>query len=148
MSDAVDKMKIIIATSPFDIERCFPVMRQLRPHLSMEGFAGQVKRQMDFAGYRLVLCEADGAVMAAAGYRISEFLAWGKTLYVDDLITDESARGRGFGGILMDWLVGKAGESGCAEVHLDSGVHRFDAHRLYLNKRMNITAHHFAVRLA
>jgi hypothetical protein len=32
-------------------------------------------------------------------------------------------------------------------LHLDSGVRRFDAHRFYLNKRMNISSHHFSMVL-
>ena len=35
----------------------------------------------------------------------------------------------------------------CAELHLDSGVQRFGAHRFYLNHRMDITSHHFAIQL-
>jgi hypothetical protein len=32
-------------------------------------------------------------------------------------------------------------------LHLDSGVQRFAAHRFYLARRMDITCHHFALKL-
>jgi hypothetical protein len=51
------------------------------------------------------------------------------------------------GGALFDWLVQLAREHECRELHLDSGVQRFDAHRFYLGKRMHITSHHFALKL-
>ena len=43
--------------------------------------------------------------------------------------------------------VAEARRRGCAQFHLDSGVQRFDAHRFYLHKGMNISAHHFAMPL-
>ena len=137
-------MEIGIAQSESEIRNCFAAMRELRPHLNVGGFTQQVLRQMENHGYRLAFIEADGMVRAAAGYRIAEFLAWGKTLYVDDLVTREGDRGKGYGGALLDWLLQRAQEAGCAQFHLDSGVNRFDAHRLYLNKRMVISSHHFA----
>lgn len=127
-----------------EIRKCFAAMRELRPHLDEASFMGQARRQVENHGYQLAFIQARGEVVSVAGYRIAEFLAWGKTLYVDDLITRESHRGKGYGGALLDWLLEQAKEAGCAQFHLDSGVQRFDAHRLYLNKRMVISAHHFA----
>ena len=39
-----------------------------------------------------------------AGFRVAECLAWGRFLYVDDLVTVGSARFRGCGQRLLDWL--------------------------------------------
>ncbi len=137
-------MHVTNATSDEQIARCFPAMLQLRPHLDREGFLDQVRRQITNHDYRLVYIEDNAEVTAVAGYRFAEYLAWGRILYVDDLITHEEYRGRGFGSFLMDWLIDEAQKAGCAEFHLDSGVQRFDAHRLYLSKRMNIRSHHFS----
>ena len=106
----------------------------------------QVARQQE-QGFRLAAIEADGHVRAVAGYRVIENLAWGKFLYVDDLVTDAAARSEGWGGQLLDWLIQSAREEGCQQFHLDSGVQRFGAHRFYLMKRMQITCHHFAMTL-
>ena len=54
-----------------------------------------MRRQIDNHGYRLICIEDAGTVRAAAGYRVAEYLAWGRTFYVDDLITGEADRGRG-----------------------------------------------------
>ena len=138
--------RIGVAETPEDIARCFPVMRELRPHFEMEGFLAQVERQRA-DGYRLAFVEADGVVEACAGFRVLENLAWGRFLYVDDLVTAESARSHGDGAQLMDWLIAQARAAGCAQLHLDSGVQRFAAHRFYLRERMEITSHHFALKL-
>ena len=69
-------------------------------------------------------------------------------MYVDDLVADESSRSQGHGGALFDWLVRHAKESACSQLHLDSGVQRFSAHRFYLAKRMQIVCHHFSLELS
>jgi GNAT superfamily N-acetyltransferase len=74
-------------------------------------------------------------------------LAWGKALYVDDFVSAEAYRGLGYGSALFDWLLVQATQSGCDQLHLDSGVHRFAAHRFYLHKGMDITSHHFAMKI-
>ena len=84
---------------------------------------------------------------SVAGFRVHETLAWGWILYVDDLVTDEAARSSGYGERLLSWLAELARADGCDELHLDSGVHRFDAHRFYLRNRFAISAHHFSLPL-
>jgi len=137
-------VEIRIAITEAEIRACFPAMHELRPHLLEEDFTAQVKRQQSNHGYVLVYIAEQGQVQAAAGYRVAEYLAWGKTFYLDDLITLSTARKHGYGSQLMEWLTDKAQELGCKQFHLDSGMQRHDAHRLYLNKKLNITSHHFA----
>jgi GNAT superfamily N-acetyltransferase len=122
-------------------------MHQLRPRYSEEELVVKVLRQMK-EGYRLAaLSDGAGNVVAAAGFRLGENLAWGRYLYVDDLVTDEAARSRGNGQELMDWLVEEARRSTCDELHLDSGVQRFGGHRFYLRYGMDITSHHFQMKI-
>jgi hypothetical protein len=139
-------VKILLATSDDEIKACYPVMAELRPHVRSDEFLERVKRQAEIAGYSLA-CVIDDEVKAVAGFRISENLAWGKFLYVDDLVSKARERSKGYGGALFDWLVKHAKENDCDQFHLDSGVHRFDAHRFYLIKRMAIESHHFGLKL-
>lgn len=137
---------IHLAESPEDIIRCFVVMSELRPHIAADAFEPQVRRQQA-QGYHLAFAERDDEVRAVAGFRVFETLAWGLIMYVDDLVSRSSHRGSGYASALIDWLVEDARHRGCAEFHLDSGVHRFGAHRFYLHKGMDITCHHFAMKL-
>ena len=88
-----------------------------------------------------------GKAVSAAGYRYQQYLYIGKHYYIDDLVTLESARGGGYAGALLDFIVAQAKEKGYNAVTLDSGHHRSTAHRLYLNKGFVISAHHFEKRL-
>ncbi|HEV3392160.1 MAG TPA: GNAT family N-acetyltransferase [Chthoniobacterales bacterium] len=139
--------RIAIADTVEDIRRCFPVMRELRTHITdAEDFVERVQRQRK-QGYQLAFVESEGQVCAVAGYRFLESLFSGKNLYVDDLVTRDSDRSRGFGGELLDWLIKQAREKGCQNFELDSGVQRFDAHRFYFTKRMSISSYHFRIKI-
>ena len=140
-------MNIQTVTTESEIIACFPAMHELRPHLAEDNFVAQVQRQMQNHGYTLVYLTVEDQVVAAAGYRVAEYLAWGRILYVDDLICRSAFRNRGYGGKLLDWLLEQVRESGCAQFHLDSGVHRHDAHRLYLSRKLQISSHHFSKEL-
>src|SRR5688572_3546759 len=119
-------------TNSKDLERAFPVFAHLRPHLDLATFAARVRAQCT-EGYQIVFIESDGKIVSAAGYRVACFLAWGKVLYIDDLITGPGNTRSGCGGALLDWLIEEGRRLGCDEVHLDTGYQRHDAHRLYLN---------------
>jgi GNAT superfamily N-acetyltransferase len=139
-------VRIALAVRDDEIMSCYAVMSELRPHVSADDFLPRVRRQMEIAGYKLAYL-ADGEVKAVAGFRISECLAWGSFMYVDDLVSKDGERSKGYGGQLFDWLVEYARGEGCEQFHLDSGVQRFAAHRFYLAKRMSIEAHHFGLKL-
>jgi GNAT superfamily N-acetyltransferase len=138
-------MKIAPATTPAEIARCFPAIRELRPHLKDEQELVERVQRQQREGFELVYLEAGGEVVSCIGYRFCNFLAWGRVLYVDDLVTKESARGKGYGEVLMDWIKVRANEASCDALHLDSGPQRLAAHRLYHRVGMNIIAYHFSV---
>lgn len=136
---------IQIAETETDTLRCFDVMHELRPHLTRQEFIERVARQRA-QGYHLAFLECAGVVRSVTGYRLLETLAWGRIMHVDDLVTCGADHGGGFGSALLDWLIREAKQAGCAQLHLDSGVQRFGAHRFYLHKGLDITCHHFALK--
>jgi len=138
----MSNIHIARAESDADILRCFPVMAQLRPHLVEAEFVARVRR-MQTEGFHLARLEEAGAVRAVAGYRFHEKLFSGRTLYVDDLVSDATRRSQGHGARLLTWLQGQAREHDCDLLELDSGVQRFEAHRFYFRERMKISAYHF-----
>ncbi len=140
-------MEIRIAETDEEIERCYPVMAELRPHIAREDFLPQVRRQMEASGFQLVYLTDGGVVKAVGGIRVAEWLARGKSLDIEDLVSTECDRSKGYGGKLFDWIVEYAKGHNCNEVRLVSHVTRFRAHRFYLNKGMIIDAHFFSMPL-
>lgn len=136
--------EVVLIESKEDIALCFDAFKELRPHINKQSFLAQVSRQVKDS-YQIAAIKKDGFVPSAAGFRVTEFLAWGKVLYVDDLTTCETHRGNGYAAALMDWLIVHAKDRGCDALHLDTGHHRHAAHKLYLKKGLSITSHHLSV---
>ena len=134
------------AENDTDIQRCYPVMAELRTHVDEAGFVERIRLQQS-EGYRLAFLEEGEKVVAVAGYRISTNLFMGRNLYVDDLVTAEPDRSRGFGKALLDALRDIARANGCVHLHLDSGTQRKQAHRFYLREGMVISSFHFDEQL-
>ncbi len=140
-------MEIRLAKSDEEIAACFPIMHELRLSVAEGDFVSRVRRQ-EASGYKLAYVLDRGEPVAVAGYRIGENLAWGRFLYVDDLVTRADHRSRGHGASLLSWLMTQATEVGCQQVHLDSGVQRTDAHRFYEREGMERASVHFRKLLA
>ncbi|MBI3561166.1 MAG: GNAT family N-acetyltransferase [Gammaproteobacteria bacterium] len=136
-------MNICIATTDSEIAACYPVMRELRPHIAEDQFLSRVRNQ-ETAGYRLAFVQESDGLVAVAGFRVGENLAWGRFLYVDDLVTLPAHRSKGYGAKLLAWLKEHAKKEGCVQFHLDSGTQRKDAHRFYEREGMTMNSLHFA----
>jgi GNAT superfamily N-acetyltransferase len=94
-------------------------------------------------GFQVVFIGDETHAFAVGGFRTMDVLFSGKTLYVDDLVTHSMHRKKGYAGRLLKWMIQYAKENGYDHFSLDSGHQRKDAHRLYLNHGLDITAHHF-----
>ena len=88
--------------------------------------------------------EGGRAPASLMGFRFLETTAWGRILYIDDLVTSPEFRGQGHASTLLDYALARAEQADCDQIHLDSGPSRHDAHRLYLNKGFHISSHHFS----
>ncbi len=136
-----------IAESDKDILACFDVLKQLREDLVKDEFVPRVKR-LQKQGYALAFHEVDGEVVCVAGFRLGDNLfAGGNALYVYDLVTAQEHRSKGYGDQLIESLCELARARDCKIIHLDSGVHRYRAHKFYLNHGFEIRAHHFVRHL-
>ncbi len=141
-------MPIKIAETDHEIKNCYAVMAELRPHFQTENdFLIQVKRQMSELNFQLVYLK-ETEIKAVGGIRVGEWLAGGKYLEIEDLITKSGERSKNYGGELFDWIVEYAKNENCAQVKLVSHVKRYGAHKFYLKKGMIIEAHYFSLALS
>lgn len=132
------------ADTPQELRACYPAMKQLRAHLRSESeFMERVVRQ-SAEGYRLLAAWQDGEAIALAGYRLQENLISGKFLYVDDLVTIETARGKQCGARLLDALTDIAEHSGCERFVLDTALSNALAQRFYFRQGLLTAAIRFS----
>ena len=143
MSDIVLRQ----AETDAEVAACFSVMAQLRPHLaSAEELVARVARQRE-TGYCILAAWCDGKPVALAGYRVQVNLIYGKFLYVDDLISEQTGRGRGYGAQLLDKLKTEGRALGCNKLVLDTGLDNFLAHRFYFRQGLLAQALRFNIPL-
>ena len=123
------------ADTDADLRACWPVVQQLRPRLqSAEDFITRVHRMRPDRYRILAAWQDDGTVLALAGYRLAENLIYGRFLYVDDLVTRDTARGGRWGQALMDAMARIGEDAGCARLVLDTGLANALAQRFYFRQ--------------
>lgn len=131
-----------------DLRACFPVMRQLRPHLLDEADFSQRLRRMASQHYHLLAVWKGSTPLALAGYRLQENLIYGRFLYVDDLVSAAGHRGRQFGARLLAELRQVAARENCEKLVLDTGLSNALAQRFYFRQGLLTEAVRFASTLA
>ncbi len=134
------------ASTPEDLRHCYPAIHALRTQLSLETFLERVP-EMWKENYQIIYLEEEGEAVAACGFRYVTSLYEGPFIYIDDLSTVPAYQGKGYGDQLFNYVVNLAKSKGLNAVHLDSGHHRYDAHRFYLKHGMQIVYHHFRLGL-
>lgn len=137
-----------LGTGDADVETVYPVIHELRDQLTLGTFSARYRGMHQEDGYRIVALFVVGECRAAAGYRWVLNLAHGRSLYVDDLVTDEKWRSHGYGAALLGYLVDLARERGVDCVRIDAGGRREDAHRFYEREGFASAGKHFVRQLA
>jgi len=138
--------EIKIAITDNEIASCWEAISVLRPMLKRENFVSQI-RDLQKEGYHLLYIQEKDKTVAIAGYRVYTMLYCGKMLYLDDLSTLESHRGKGYASQLLNHLKEIALKQNCVSLQLDSGPARTTAHKLYFKEDFTISAYHFHKKL-
>ena len=136
-------MHIEVAETDEAIAATFDVMRQLRPHLEAQTYVQAIRQLAASDGFQLAALLDDDVVRAVAGFRVMTMLCCDRILYVDDLVTDDRVRSRGYGKALLDWLKDEGRRRNCNDMHLISRVTREEAHKFYFREGMSIMCFHF-----
>ena len=140
--------QVQVVVTEADIIKCRSAIQALRPSLTDELYFEAVQKTLA-DNRQIIFVETDGQAAAVAVFETGYNLFRGKYIYIDDLSTLPEHRGHGYAGILLDWIIDFAKKEKYDQIHLDSGVNpnRTDAHRLYLNKRFQITSVHFVANV-
>ena len=113
-----------------ELQTVYDVLSQLRVDLSYKEFEDLIY-DMRHMKYRMIgIMDAD-ELITYAGVAVQTNLYHKRHLYVFDLITDEKYQGKGYGKMMLDYLVDYAKMGMCENIVLSSGFQREDAHRFY-----------------
>ncbi|MFZ4713763.1 MAG: GNAT family N-acetyltransferase [Bacteriovoracaceae bacterium] len=114
--------RIFKVISEIDLERCFPIMKELRPHLSYDDFLTIYNDAHKADGYEIIAIEENNQILALMGYRFLSDYVRGKHIYIDDLVTTEKIRSKGLGADLLKFAEDLAQSSGCNTLRLCTGI--------------------------
>ena len=140
-----NNMEVHLVTTGEELSEIAAILLQLRPQYTQDSLITQIRKQQE-SGYQLAYVKSGNTILCVAGFVIGEKLAWGKYIYIDDLVTNEHCRSTGVGTFIINWFKFYCKTLGCQSLHLDSGVQKFPAHRFYLKNRFDIASHHFSIK--
>ena len=120
--------------------------RKLRPDIDGDYVA--YMRRMAEDGAALVQLLHENEVRALAIWRTFLTTYCGRRFEIDDIITTEDHRSKGYGATLIHALEAKARSLSCDAVMLTSALWRADAHRFYFRERYAIEAFLFVKKVS
>ncbi len=84
-----------------------------------------------------VATDEDGHILGTSTLAVFR-IPTGRRAWIEDVVVDEAATGRGIGGMLTRAMVDRAAELGCTTVDLTSRPTREAANRLYLREGFEV----------
>jgi len=110
----------------------YDVLKQLRTELSYDEFEDLIydMRHMD---YKMIGIMENDKLIVYAGVAVQTNLYHKRHLYVFDFVTDEKYRDKGYGKMMLEYLVDYAKMAMCKNIVLSSGFVRENAHKFYEN---------------
>ncbi|WP_391115927.1 GNAT family N-acetyltransferase [Psychrobacillus sp. L3] len=124
------KLQIKILQTKEDWQEGYPLIQQLRHHLTEDRYFELLKQMPTYQGWVI----EDGALKAFIGFEECHNFYNERHIFVHDFVTNENDRSKCYGEKLMEALIKHAKENQFAYIALESGIQRFDAHRFYETK--------------
>ncbi|GHM99357.1 N-acetyltransferase [Cytophagales bacterium WSM2-2] len=105
-----------------ELEKVYPLMKELRPKLTLEDFITIYQQANAGNHYKIIGAYSNNDCIALMGYRILHDYVHGKHLYIDDLVTSAAHQSKGAGAKLLKEAEVLAKKSGCNYVRLCTGI--------------------------
>lgn len=105
-----------------ELEKCYPIMKELRPHLKFDDYISIYDQAHRADGYEIVALMQNQQIVALMGYRILYDYVRGKHLYIDDLVTTQKMQSQGFGAELLQYAEQIASQEACHILRLCTGI--------------------------
>lgn len=140
-------MQIKEVNTEVEIQQCWEVISLLRPHLDKTNWLNIILEMMRNEKYSIAVIEDNNQFVAFAGYRIMNSLHSGHIIYIDDLCTLQSHRGKGLASQLLDYIENIALSKNLDAVVLDTDFHNNTAQKVYFKSGFKLVAVHLAHQL-
>jgi ribosomal protein S18 acetylase RimI-like enzyme len=114
--------RIFTVSGEVELQRCYPLMKELRPHLNLEEFLSIYRDAHVSDGYEIVAVENENQILALMGYRFLTDYVRGRHLYIDDLVITQKIRSQGLGAELLKLAESIAKKNDCASLRLCTGI--------------------------
>lgn len=115
-----------------DIDSTYVLMKQLRPHISLEQFRIIFEKANKSDDYNIYgYTDQKAHIKGLIGIRTLHDYVHGKHLYIDDLVVDETCRSQGIGKKLLDFAEDLAKKNECTGLRLCTGIDNKDGMRFY-----------------
>ena len=130
-----------------EIQQCWEVIFLLRPHLNKDTWITMVEEMMQREQFFIDGIFDNNQFVAFAGYRHMTTLHTGNFIYIDDLCTLESHRGKGLASLLLEHIKAIALANNKDAVVLDTDFTNNAAQKVYLKNGFNLAALHLSCDL-
>lgn len=130
----MDDITIVPLTTEEELVEAFPIMNQLRTHLNQEEYLELVYESGAKERYQMLGLRDGGVLKAVIGFKPMITLYYGRSLWVCDLVTDKSARSKGYGDKLLTHVEQWGKQHNYESIALSSGLQRTTAHQFYEEK--------------
>ena len=130
----MDDITIVPLTTEEELVEAFPIMNQLRTHLNQEEYLELVYESGAKERYQMLGLRDGGVLKAVIGFKPMITLYYGRSLWVCDLVTDKSARSKGYGDKLLTHVEQWGKKHNYESIALSSGLQRTTAHHFYEEK--------------
>ncbi|MBT1706820.1 GNAT family N-acetyltransferase [Fulvivirgaceae bacterium PWU5] len=128
--------------TPTEVQQCWEVVSLLRPHLNKSNWIALAEEMMQQEQYFIDGIFDNDQFVAFAGYRYMTTLHTGNFIYIDDLCTLESHRGKGLASLLLEHVKSIAIANNKDAVALDTDFTNNGAQKVYLKSGFKLAALH------
>lgn len=133
-------MKVRKITTHADLEAVYPVIRELRTHLTFQDYISLIAEAKVRDEYELVAVFNGEQCIAAMGFRVLYDFVHGKHLYIDDLVVTESCRSQGVGVELLKYAERVGLEKKCKGLRLWTGSENVGGKKFYEREGWHLRA--------
>jgi len=134
-------MKVIYVDSLKELERVFPLLNELRDHLSFDEFISLYNQAKQLTNYKMSAFENEsGELVALMGHRILVDFVHGRHFYIDDLVVSKKYRSQGIGAKVLKIAEELAAENSCNNLRLCTGIQNDQGKKFYENNGWSLRA--------